>query len=131
MDTNVQTLDSNAVLPETISHYELDFQCSGNNHYYIWRHRPSGNIPSKNIGMLVDLNDVYVPECEVEKMILSFLAPSNGVVSIAFANCHSHNQQVIKRKLKTGDVKLFSHTAFFGDTDQARQWLESQVRPSC
>lgn len=109
-----------------ISHYRLDFQCNGSRHYYIWRHNPLEDGGQSVPRMLIDLNHVYVPDQEIEKMVFGFVVPASGILSIAFINCHVHNQQDIKRKLKMGDVKLYSKTAFFTDLHKARQWLKAQ-----
>ncbi len=109
-----------------ICRYQLDFQQNGNHHYYIWRHHPLDENERKQIALLIDLNNVYVPNFEIEKLVCSFLVPAAGVVSIAFVHCHLYNQQEIKRKLKAGDVKLYSRTAFFSGIEHARQWLEVQ-----
>ena len=110
----------------SISHYQLDFQRNGNRHYYIWQHNPVENAGRSVLGMLIDLNNVFVPNHEIERMVFDFVAPISGVISLAFANCHTHNQQDIKRKLKAGDLKLYSRTAFFNDIQKAMQWLEAQ-----
>lgn len=107
-----------------IFHYRLDFQQFGNQHRYIWRRQPLAGNGRRRIAMLIDLNNVFVPEFEIEKMVAEFLAPADTVFSIAFSNCHAGNQQDIKRRLKAGDVLLYSNTAFFSNTDAARQWLE-------
>lgn len=109
-----------------IFHYRLDFQKSRNHHYYVWRHHPPEEIRQKKIALLVDLNNVHIPDFEIEKMVYSFLIPTTGIISIAFTNCHSHNQREIKRKLKEGSIELYSRTAFFMDIEQARQWLKAK-----
>lgn len=126
MDLNTQSSEYGRALQSNIVHYRLDFQQNGRHHCYIWRHHPPNGEDGRRVAILVDLNDIYMPDLEIEKMVCSFLLPATGAVSIAFANCHSHNQQEIKRKLKAGDIKLYSKTAFFVDILRARQWLETQ-----
>lgn len=125
MDTNTQAVQRGEA-QGVIFNFQLDFQCNGNKHFYIWRHHPLDGTPRENVGLLIDLNGVYVPGFEIDKMVCSLLVPATGIVSVAFVNCHFHNHQDIKRKLKAGNVRLYSNTAFFADIGQARQWLESQ-----
>lgn len=126
MDLNSQLQDNMGIARSVVSHYQLVLQQNGDHHYFIWRRNPPEAEDEKKLAMLIDLNHVYLPEAEIEKMVRCFLLPA-GVVSIAFANCHSHNQQEIKRKLKAGDIELFSKTAFFADLLRAQKWIEGCV----
>lgn len=126
MDLNAQTLENAAARPGAISHYRLDFQHKGNGHRYIWHHPPYEDLEQGELSLLIDLNNVYMPGPELEKMVSGFLVPASGITALAFANCHAHNQQNLKRRLKSCDVKLFSRTAFFTDIARAKQWLKAQ-----
>lgn len=113
-----------------ISHYHLDFQRNGSNYYYIWRHNPYEAAEQLVPGLLIDLNNVCIPEPEIEKMVLGFVGSACEIISIAIINCHAGNQQDIRRKLKTGDMELYSRTAFFTDLHKAQQWLKAQCAGS-
>lgn len=110
----------------TIVYYQLDFLCNGSSHNYIWRQQPLHTSWQKHIAMLIDLSGIYVPQPEIEKMTALFMAQPGEVRHLAFAGCHAHNQQQIKRKLKAGNVRLYSRTNFFADAHEALQWLAAQ-----
>lgn len=111
---------------KTISHYRLDTIQCGSNHHYIWRHRLAGEDQRGTLAVLVDLNNLYIPDHEMEKLVFSLVMPDTGMFSVAIANCHKHNQQELKRRLKAHSLKLYSKTAFFMDPQQAMQWLRTQ-----
>lgn len=118
---NTQTVEPNETSQNSISYYSLDFMQKGEQHYYIWRHH-AGKSNSYQ-AVLIDLKNIYLPDGEIDKLLLALEGQGSASFSVAFANCHAHNQREIKRKLKACNVKLFSHTAFFSDFQQAKQWL--------
>lgn len=124
MDSHIKAPNHNND-QDNISHYQLVFQQSESPHYCIWRHHLLKKNRQESSAMLVDLNNAYVPDTEIEKIICDLLTPIADITSIAFANCHSHNRQEIKRKLKASNIKLYSNTAFFSNVEQAKQWLEA------
>lgn len=108
------------------SPYPIHFQwsdshCSG---VLIWRHSLCGGGNSGGIALLVDLRDLFITAHEIDKLFLHFVVPD--VLFIAFANCHTHNRQGIRRKLKALNVRLYSHSAFFDDAHKAKLWLTAQ-----
>lgn len=126
MNLEPQCMDHPGGNQSTVSYYCLDFHRNGNKHYYIWRHQPPEDTRPGHMALLIDLNGVYVPEHEIEKMVFHFVLPIGEILCLAFANCHTHNQREIKRKLKAGDLKLYSKTGFFTDLGAAKHWLETQ-----
>ncbi|MDL2295083.1 hypothetical protein LJC60_10810 [Ruminococcaceae bacterium OttesenSCG-928-D13] len=125
MDSYLKMAENNSDQDQT-SHYQLVFQQSENPPYCIWRHHLLKRNCPELLAMLVDLNNAYVSDLEIERIVCDFLVPVAGITSIAFANCHSHNRQEIKRKLKASSVKLYSKTGFFTSIEQAKKWLEAQ-----
>ncbi|MDL2253464.1 hypothetical protein LJC49_05240 [Ruminococcaceae bacterium OttesenSCG-928-I18] len=123
MDSRTTEQDA---LQTNISHYSLDFLQKGEQHFYVWRNHAGNGSVQQASALLIDLNHVYIPNQEIEKLLYSFECPKSHTLFIAIAHCHIQNQQEIKRKLKAINLKLFSQTAFFTDLLQAEQWLAAQ-----
>lgn len=113
-------------IPGGVSYYSLDYQLRGEQVFYIWRHRSSDERCIRNASLLIDLNNILIPENEIDKLVAGLDGDKGMVRAVAFFNCHSSNQRELKRRLKASDVRLFSKTAFFIDPLQARQWLQSR-----
>lgn len=109
-----------------IAHYLLDLQHKDGQKLYVWQCPPNRETDCR-LALLIDLKGIYLPDNEIERLTDSLETPEDRICAIAFANCHAHNRQEIRRKLKAKNVRLFSHTAFFAGPAEAKQWLSSQI----